>query len=74
MFSNPGKRKRQEDILEHLRAVDERAEEREERLLGHMQQSNTALLGLVERMVSAIEGVSNPNTGQNNNNNNNNNQ
>ena len=66
LFFNSEKRKIQ-DVLEYLQSSDERAEEREERMLQQMQQTvqtNTSLLGLVERMVSAIEGVSNP-QGQN---------
>ena len=38
-----------------MERADDRAEEREERMLQHMQQSTTSLLGLVERMVTAIE-------------------
>ncbi|XP_062849330.1 zinc finger protein with KRAB and SCAN domains 2-like [Trichomycterus rosablanca] len=57
-----GKKKRRqdiEDILDYMERADARAEEREERMLLHMQQSTANLLGLVERMVTAIEGVVN---------------
>ncbi|XP_063075945.1 zinc finger and SCAN domain-containing protein 29-like [Engraulis encrasicolus] len=64
-----GKRKRQnsvDDILHYMEKTDARAEEREaernrreeerdERMLQDMQQSNTALMGLMERLVSSIE-------------------
>lgn len=52
------------DLLDYLAKSEERAEARKERMMQQMQQSTSSLLGLVERMVSAIEGVSNPNQGQ----------
>lgn len=56
-----GQRKKQyvQDVLEYLKRVDDRAEEREKRMVQHMQQTTTSLLGLVERMVFAIEGFGN---------------
>lgn len=43
------------DILEYMERADRRAEGREEKMLAQMQASNAAMLGLVERIVSAIE-------------------
>ncbi|GLD55056.1 homeodomain-interacting protein kinase 2-like isoform X1 [Lates japonicus] len=57
-----GERKRRDakDVLEYLKMVDERAEDREERMLQRMQQCTTSLLRLVERMVAAKQGASIP--------------
>lgn len=73
-----GKRKRQnsvDDILHYMEKTDARAEEREaernrreeerdERMLQDMQQSNTALMGLMERLVSSIETANRGGQGQ----------
>lgn len=47
----------------------DRAEEREERMLQHMQQFTTSLLGLIERIVTdtGVAGNPNPNQKQNQN-------
>lgn len=47
------------------RRQSQRAEAMEEWMMQHMERSTTAILGLVERMVPAIGGVSNPNNGHN---------
>ena len=53
----PGKRKRQHNARVEDREAERntRAEERDDRMLQEMQQSNTALMGLVERLVSSLE-------------------
>ncbi|XP_048886512.1 mediator of RNA polymerase II transcription subunit 12-like isoform X2 [Brienomyrus brachyistius] len=51
------KRKAQDtpDLLAHMKRADEKAEEREKRMLQHMEETTNALLNLVGRMVTAIE-------------------
>lgn len=72
VFCYPGKRKRRngyEDVIAYMESADAKADERDadryaraeesdKRMLQEMRQSNAALIGLVERLVSAIEGVS----------------
>ncbi|XP_041841249.1 uncharacterized protein si:dkey-261j15.2 [Melanotaenia boesemani] len=48
-------------LLAYLKEADQKAEEREERMMRQQEQSSTALLRLVERMVSAIEDASKQN-------------
>ncbi|MEQ2195311.1 hypothetical protein XENOCAPTIV_010774 [Xenoophorus captivus] len=43
------------DILEYFKSADARAEERENMMLQHMEQSTSAMLGLLERMVKTME-------------------
>ncbi|KAM9321800.1 uncharacterized protein KZ484_021867 isoform 2-T2 [Pholidichthys leucotaenia] len=57
-------RGREEDLMAFLRESDERARAVEERMLQHMEQTTSSLLGLMERMVSAIEGLSSHRRGQ----------
>ena len=66
VFYYPGKRKRddnQDALVAYLERMDERAEAREERMMEHQERTAASLLGLVERMVSAMEGVSSPDQG-----------
>ncbi|XP_047230671.1 uncharacterized protein si:dkey-261j15.2 [Girardinichthys multiradiatus] len=44
-----------QDILEYFKSADARAEERENMMLQHMEQSTSAMLGLLERMVKTME-------------------
>ncbi|KAM4628686.1 uncharacterized protein ACJ7VT_001151 [Polymixia lowei] len=57
--------KKQDALLAYLEKMHEKADAREERMMEQQERSTTSLLGLVERMVSAIEGLNNPNQGQN---------
>ncbi|XP_023673077.2 uncharacterized protein [Paramormyrops kingsleyae] len=54
----PRRRKRKApdtpDLLAHMKRADEKAEEREKRMLQHMEETTNALLNLVGRMVTAI--------------------